>query len=32
MKCPYTEVECDSDAPECKVCTLYIQIKSEKEK
>lgn len=30
MKCPYTEVDCDSDAPECKVCTLYIQL-NEKE-
>ena len=27
MICPYLGIECDSDAPECKVCTLYLQLK-----
>jgi hypothetical protein len=26
-KCPYLETECDSDAPTCEQCTLYIQVK-----
>lgn len=31
-KCPILKVECDSDAPCCEKCTLYIeyQIKQEK--
>jgi hypothetical protein len=27
MKCPYLNINCDSDAPCCKKCTLYLQIK-----
>lgn len=26
MICPYLNQECDSDAPSCYECTLYIQI------
>jgi len=25
MQCPYLNVECDSDTPNCEQCTLYIQ-------
>lgn len=27
MICPFTQLECDSDAPKCELCTLYIQLK-----
>ena len=28
--CPYLKIECDTDAPCCEKCTLYIELKLEK--
>ena len=30
MNCPYVKMECDSDADECKNCSLSLSIKIDK--
>jgi len=32
MNCPYVKMECDSDANECKNCSLYLSLNKDEKK